>query len=203
MSVLNYDFIWDWAAVLFLSEKVRFFINVSRGNYKADYIIKARKFSSLVSQVVLATSLGATTEAPDLGSESRPRHELVPKLGPNLGTWAGIWAWDMSSEPELESKLGRELKPQLGPELGPKLPAELHSHSRPNPQRHPHSPTPSYSHRPEPMSKLRSQLRSQLTSQAHIPAQVQSCGPKLYSQGQETLRFRRDIWLLVFPRRTL
>ncbi len=70
----------------FSQKRFVFFINVSRGNYKADYMIKARKFSSLVSQGVLATSLGATTEAPDLGSGPRPRHELVPKLGPNLGT---------------------------------------------------------------------------------------------------------------------
>jgi conjugal transfer/entry exclusion protein len=35
---------------------------------------------------VLATSLGATAEPPELSSRPQPRPELVPKLEANLGT---------------------------------------------------------------------------------------------------------------------
>ncbi len=37
----------------------------------------------------------------------------------------------------------------------------------------------------------------QLWFRAHVPAQIRRRGPKLYSQVQEPVGFRREIWLIV------
>ncbi len=95
---------------------------------------------------------------------------MVPELGPKLGRELG-----RELGLELGRELGLELGRELGLELGPKLAAELHSLP------------PTLAHTLTFLGPCRSPG----------PSLDPSSGPQLYCQGQEPVRFRREIWLLV------